>query len=91
MTAKHYLERNVEKRKISSNNTQLHIKLDFTNLWKLLIDKQKKKEDLKRDAGISSASIARINKGENVTTEVIIKICEALDCKLEDIMKNVEE
>lgn len=59
MTAKHYLERNGE---MSSNNTQMHIKLDFTNLWKLLIDKQKKKVDLKRDAGISAASVARLNK-----------------------------
>lgn len=68
-----------------SNDTQLHIKLDFTNLWKLLIDKQKKKEDLKRDAGISAASVARLNKGENVNTETLLRICQYLECGIGDI------
>lgn len=85
MTPKHYLERNGEKIKMPNNNTQLHIKLDFTNLWKLLIDKQKKKEDLKRDAGISAASVARLNKGENVNTETLLRICQYLECGIADI------
>ena len=63
----------------------LQIKLDYTNLWKLLIDKQKKKEDLKRDAGVSAASIARLNKGENVNTETLLKICQYLNCEISDI------
>ena len=68
-----------------SKSTKLHIKLDFTNLWKLLIDKQKKKEDLKRDAGISAASVARLNKGENVNTETLLRICQYLECGIGDI------
>ena len=47
--------------------------------------------DLQNAAKISSSTISKLGKGENVTTEVLIKICEALDCKLEDIMENVEE
>lgn len=70
---------------MSSNITQLHIKLDFTNLCKLLIDKQKKKVDLKRDAGISAASVTRLNKGENVNTETLLRICQYLDCGIGDI------
>lgn len=68
-----------------SKSTQLHIKLDFTNLWKLLIDKQKKKEDLKRDAGISAASVARLTKGENVNTKTLLRICQYLECGITDI------
>lgn len=67
------------------NKTQLHVKLDYTNLWKLLIDKQKKKEDLKREVGVSAASIARINKGENVNTETLLRICQYLECSIGDI------
>lgn len=68
-----------------NNNTQLHIKLDFTNLWKLLIDKQKKKEDLKRVAGVSAASVARLTKGKNVNTETLLRICQYLECGIGDI------
>lgn len=69
----------------NTNKKQLQIELDYTHLWKLLIDRQKKKEDLKRDAGISSASIARISKGENVTTETLLRICQYLECDIKDI------
>ncbi|MFU0534282.1 helix-turn-helix domain-containing protein [Gardnerella pickettii] len=63
----------------------------LNRLWKLLIDKNMNRADLQNAAKISSSTIAKLGKGENVTTEVLIKICEALDCKLEDIMENVEE
>ncbi len=59
--------------------------------YKLLINKNINRADLQNPAKISSSTIAKLGKGENVTTEVLIKICEALDCKLEDIMENVEE
>lgn len=67
------------------------MKIIYNRLWKLLIDKNMNKADLQNAAKISSSTIAKLGKGENVTTEVLIKICEALDCKLEDIMENVEE
>lgn len=41
--------------------------------------------------GISSASIAKLGKGENITTDILLKICEAMDCKLEDIMETIQE
>lgn len=49
------------------------------------------KRDLKELSGVSSASIAKLGKGENITTDVLIKICEALDCTLSDIMDTVKE
>lgn len=67
------------------------MKIIYNRLWKLLIDKNMNKADLQNAAKIGSSTIAKLGKGENVTTEVLIKICEALDCKLEDIMENVEE
>lgn len=67
------------------------MKIIYNRLWKLLIDKNMNRADLQNAAKISSSTIAKLGKGENVTTEVLIKICEALDCKLEDMMENVEE
>lgn len=83
---KHYLEKSGERNNMTNTNKkQLQIELDYTHLWKLLIDRQKKKEDLKRDAGISSASIARISKGENVNTETLLRICQYLECDIKDV------
>ncbi len=65
------------------------MKISYNKLWKLLIDKNMKRKDLQEAAGISSASIAKLGKGDNITTDVLIKICEALDCKLEDIMETI--
>ena len=67
----------------------MHISYD--KLWKLLIDKKMNKQDLKKITGLSSATIAKLGKGGNVTTDVLIKICEALSCGLEDIMELVKE
>lgn len=67
----------------------MHISYD--KLWKLLIDKKMNRQDLKKITGLSSATIAKLGKGANVTTDVLIKVCEALDCGLEDIMELVNE
>ena len=53
----------------------------------MLIDKEMQKRDLQEAAGISSASIAKLGKGENITTDILLKICEALGCDLNDIME----
>jgi len=66
------------------------MKISYNKLWKMLIDKNMNKHDLKELAGVSSASIAKLGKGENITTDVLIKICEALNCRLEDIMETVD-
>lgn len=63
----------------------------YNNLWKLLIDKNMNKQDLKKMTGISSASIAKLGKGENVTTDVLLRICKALDCDLCDIVETVRD
>ncbi|MDW7667706.1 MAG: helix-turn-helix transcriptional regulator [Bacillota bacterium] len=65
------------------------LRISYNKLWKLLIDKNMNKQDLKNATGISSASIAKLGRGDNITTDVLLKICEALDCDLEDIMETV--
>ena len=66
-------------------------KISYNKLWKLLIDRGMNKKDLKRVSGISTTSIAKMGKGENITTDVLLKICHALDCGTDDIMEVVEE
>ena len=65
--------------------------ISYKKLWKLLIDKDMKKKDLKRVAGISSASITKLGKNENVNTEILLKICTALRCDISDIMEMSHE
>ena len=65
--------------------------ISYDNLWKLLIDKNLKKKDLQKMAGISSSSIAKLGRNENVNTEIINKICNALDCDTSDIMEMESE
>jgi DNA-binding Xre family transcriptional regulator len=67
------------------------MRISYNKLWKILIDKNMKKSDLKEKAGISSASLAKLGKGENITTDVLLRICEAMDCHLEDIMETIDE
>ena len=63
--------------------------ISYKKLWKLLIDRDMKKRDLQAMAGVSSASITKLSKNENVTTEILDKICVALDCDIADIMEIV--
>ena len=63
----------------------------YKKLWKLLIDKDMKKKDLREAAGISTASMAKLGKNENVNTEILVKICKALKCDISDIMEIVDE
>lgn len=63
------------------------VAISYSKLWKLLIDKKMNKQDLRRAAGISTASIAKLGKGENITTDVLLKICKSLDCNITDIME----
>lgn len=65
--------------------------VSYNKLWKLLIDKNMKKKDLSEAAGISNSLIAKMGKNENVTVEVLVKICTALDCSIEDIMELVSD
>ena len=60
--------------------------MNYNKLWKMLIDRNLLKKDLREMAGLSSNAIAKMGKGGDVSTQVLRKICEALDCKLEDIV-----
>ena len=67
------------------------MKISYKKLWKLLIDRDMKKKQLAEAAGISSASIAKLSEGDNITTDVLIKICEEMDCHLKDITESIDE
>ena len=62
----------------------------YKKLWKLLIDKNLKKKYLLENAGISRTTLTRLNHDEHVSTESLMKICAALDCKIDDIMEFIE-
>lgn len=61
--------------------------VSYKKLWKLLIDKDMKKKDLCSATGISHTSMAKLGKNENVTTDVLVKICTALKCDIGDIIE----
>lgn len=61
--------------------------VSYKKLWKLLIDKDMKKKDLCAVASISHASMAKLGKNENVTVEVLVRICTALECDIGDIVE----
>ena len=65
--------------------------VSYKKLWKLLIDKDMKKKDLETTANISNYTITKMNKGENVNTDTLVKICGALNCRIEDIMEVVPD
>jgi DNA-binding Xre family transcriptional regulator len=61
--------------------------ISYNKLWKLLIDKKMNKKDLRLAASVSTAVIAKLGKGENVTTDILLKICDVLNCDITDIME----
>lgn len=63
----------------------------YKKLWKLLIDKNMNKTELRRMTGITTTALAKLGRNENVNTEVIVKICKALECNIVDIMEIVDE
>ena len=75
------------------NNKQQEKPMHFSynRLWKLLIDRELKKQDLQKISNVSAASMAKMKRCENVTTDVLLRICNALDCQIEDIMERVPD
>ena len=65
------------------------MRISYNPLWKLLIDREMNKKELRELSGISTASIAKLGKGENITTDVLLRICTALNCQISDIMETV--
>lgn len=73
----------------SNNKKELKTQFSYDRLWKLLIDRKIKKQKLQEMSEVSAASIAKMGRCENVTTDVLLRICEALNCRIEDIMERV--
>ena len=65
--------------------------VSYKKLWKLLIDRDMKKLDLCEAADVSTATVAKLGKGENVNTDILVRICIALDCELSDICEIVHD
>lgn len=65
--------------------------ISYKKLWKLLIDRDMKKKDLQKLAGVSSASITKLGKNENVNMQIIEKICVALKCDIPDILELTDD
>ena len=63
------------------------MRISYKKLWKMLIDREMKKKDLAELAGISTTSIAKLGKNENVNTDILLKICKALKCDISEIME----
>lgn len=66
------------------------MRISYKKLWKLLIDRDIKKKDLCKTAGVSHASLAKLGRGENITTDILLKICTALQCDISDILEITE-
>jgi DNA-binding Xre family transcriptional regulator len=65
--------------------------VSYKKLWKLLIDKDMKKRDLMAAAKISNATVSKMGHGENLNTEILVRICNALQCTANDIMEITPE
>lgn len=65
--------------------------ISYKKLWKLLIDKNMNKQDLRKATGISTATLAKLGKGADVNTEILRRICVALDCEISDIMEVIKD
>lgn len=61
--------------------------VSYKKLWHLLLDKNMKKKDLKQAANLTGYAMNQLNKDEPIMTDVLGRICAALDCKVEDIME----
>ena len=65
--------------------------ISYKKLWKLLIDKDMMKKDLRAKTGVSTTTMSRLSKGGNVSTEILAKICTALNCDIGDIVEFVPD
>lgn len=65
--------------------------VSYKKLWKILIDRDMTKTQLRKDAGISTGALAKLGKNENVNTGILVKICNTLHCDISDIMEITEE
>ena len=72
-------------------NEVCYMTVSYKKLWKLLIDRDLKKKDLEEMAGVSHYVMNKLTHGDNVTTDVLFKVCKALNCTVDDIMEMIDE
>lgn len=65
--------------------------VSYKKLWKLLIDRDMTKTQMRKESGITTGALAKLGRNENVSTEVLVKICSTLHCDITDIMELTEE
>ena len=65
--------------------------VSYNKLWKMLIDRDMSRTEMRVKAGISTKTLAKLGKNENVTTDILVRICKALDCGVADIMDITDE
>lgn len=79
----------MSKENKSKSKKVLKTQFSYNQLWKMLIDRGLKKRELQEMSEVSATSIAKLGRNENVTTEVLLRICESLDCDIQDIMERI--
>ena len=65
--------------------------VSYNKLWKLLVDRNMKRTELRIAAGISSSTLAKLGKNESVTTDVLVRICKTLNCDIGEIVEVVPD
>lgn len=79
----------MSKENKSKSKKALKTQFSYNPLWKMLIDRGLKKRELQEMSEVSATSIVKLGRNENVTTEVLLRICESLDCDIQDIMERI--
>ena len=65
------------------------MRISYRPLWVILAEREMTKKELREKSGISTASLAKLGKGEDLTTDVLLKICETLNCNINEIVETV--
>ena len=74
---------------VGDNIMDERMRISYRPLWVLLATREMSKKDLREISGISTATLAKLGKGDNLTTDMLLKICEALHCNIGDIVETV--
>lgn len=67
------------------------MRISYRPLWVMLAQREMSKKDLRELSGISTASLAKLGKGDNITTDVLLKICQALNCNINEIIETIPD
>lgn len=70
---------------------EVNMRISYRPLWVMLAQREMSKKELREQSGISTASLAKLGKGENLTTDVLLKICQALDCNINQIIETIPD